>query len=130
MRKVLVIIFCLSLLVTGATSFVDNNHDTSKNKKSISTLLAKEVKVEGYYRKDGTYVRPHIKHYTGTTTKRSSSARYKFMKQTGYSKGRPGYIVDHIIPLACGGSDDPSNMQWQTKAEAKAKDKWERKECK
>ncbi len=37
-----------------------------------------------------------------------------------------GYIVDHICPLACCGADAPSNMQWQTTAESKAKDKWER----
>lgn len=41
----------------------------------------------------------------------------------------PGYVIDHIYPLACGGLDDPSNMQWQTKGDAKAKDKWERKNC-
>jgi hypothetical protein len=41
----------------------------------------------------------------------------------------PGYVIDHIIPLACGGLDDPSNLQWQTREDAKAKDKWERKEC-
>jgi len=27
------------------------------------------------------------------------------------------------------GADDPSNMQWQTVADAKAKDKWERKQA-
>jgi hypothetical protein len=37
----------------------------------------------------------------------------------------PGYVVDHKTPLACGGLDDFRNMQWQTTAEAKAKDKWE-----
>ena len=42
----------------------------------------------------------------------------------------PGYVIDHIKPLTCDGADDPSNMQWQTKAESKAKDKWERKGCK
>ena len=26
----------------------------------------------------------------------------------------PNYIIDHIKPLACGGLDDASNMQWQT----------------
>jgi hypothetical protein len=33
--------------------------------------------------------------------------------------------VDHIKPLKRGGSDTPENMQWQTKAEAKAKDRTE-----
>jgi len=42
----------------------------------------------------------------------------------------PGYVVDHITPLACGGADEPGNMQWQTIEEGKAKDKWERKGCK
>lgn len=28
-----------------------------------------------------------------------------------------------------GGADDPGNMQWQTKEDAKAKDKWVRKGC-
>jgi len=36
-------------------------------------------------------------------------------------------VVDHVIPLAKSGKDLPSNMQWQTVAEARAKDKVERK---
>jgi hypothetical protein len=49
---------------------------------------------------------------------------------TGRTKGScPNYIIDHIDPLACGGEDAPINMQWQTKEEAKIKDKWERKNC-
>ena len=43
--------------------------------------------------------------------------------------GCKGYIIDHIDPLACGGEDKAYNMQWQTKDEAKLKDKWERKNC-
>ena len=60
---------------------------------------------------------------------RSEAARHAFARQTGYPHGRPGYVIDHIKPLACGGADDPSNMQWQTVAEAKAKDKTERVGC-
>jgi hypothetical protein len=57
---------------------------------------------------------------------RSAAARKTFMMQTGYPKGRPGYIVDHALPLECGGADVPSNMQWQTVQEAKIKDRTER----
>jgi hypothetical protein len=66
---------------------------------------------------------------------RSSAAKAAFevanpCPSTGAHSGPcPGYIVDHIKALACGGADDPSNMQWQTVADAAAKDKWERKGC-
>ena len=60
---------------------------------------------------------------------RSAAARHVFARQTGDPNGRPGYVIDHIIPLACGGADKPSNMQWQTIAAGKAKDKVERVGC-
>jgi len=50
---------------------------------------------------------------------RSEVAKRDFMKQSGYPQGRPGYVVDHIVPLAKGGKDAPSNMQWQAIAEAR-----------
>jgi len=68
-------------------------------------------------------------------TKRSPGAIADFKKEqpcpaNGATKGPcKGYVIDHIKALACGGADRPSNMQWQTVEEAKAKDKWERKEC-
>ena len=57
--------------------------------------------------------------------KRSQAAKAAFMRMTGYPHGRPGYVVDHIVALKHGGADAPTNMQWQTVEEAKAKDKWE-----
>lgn len=62
---------------------------------------------------------------------RSAKAKDEFKKShpcpsTGKTSGAcPGYVIDHISPLKRGGADSPSNMQWQTKADAKAKDKWE-----
>jgi hypothetical protein len=66
---------------------------------------------------------------------RSASVKREFQlahpcPATGRTRGAcPGYTKDHIVPLACGGPDAPANMQWQTKADAKAKDKWETKGC-
>lgn len=66
---------------------------------------------------------------------RSSGVRAAFVKAnpcpaTGNPRGAcPGYVVDHIIPLCAGGADHPSNMQWQTAAEAKIKDREERAQC-
>jgi len=61
--------------------------------------------------------------------KRSETAKEQFLRQTGHPHGWPGHVVDHRTPLACGGADAPSNMQWQTTEEAKAKDRVERKGC-
>jgi hypothetical protein len=41
----------------------------------------------------------------------------------------PGYIVDHVVPLCACGEDKPTNMQWQTLAASKAKDKLEDAQC-
>ena len=63
--------------------------------------------------------------------KRSSSARSDFKRShpcpsPGRSSGAcPGYVIDHIQALKHGGSDTPDNMQWQSKEEAKAKDRVE-----
>jgi hypothetical protein len=51
----------------------------------------------------------------------------EFKKETGYPQGRPGYQIDHINPLACGGADHPSNLQWLSKEDKQAKDRVERK---
>jgi hypothetical protein len=40
-------------------------------------------------------------------------------------KNCPGYVLDHVIPLECGGLDSPDNLQFQTVADAKAKDRTE-----
>jgi hypothetical protein len=41
----------------------------------------------------------------------------------------PGWVKDHIDPLCNGGPNAVSNMQWQTIADARAKNRWERAIC-
>lgn len=38
-----------------------------------------------------------------------------------------GWIMDHVIPLACGGGDVVINLQWLPTALWREKSKWERK---
>ena len=63
----------------------------------------------------------------------SANAEFKRLHPCPATEARTGraaaYVIDHVIPLACGGPDAPSNMQWQTVLEAKAKDRWELKGC-
>jgi hypothetical protein len=50
-------------------------------------------------------------------TYRSLEVKHEFQRQypcpsTGSPTGRcPGYIKDHVVPLACGGPDAASNLQ-------------------
>ena len=47
---------------------------------------------------------------------------------TGFTYGAcPNWYKDHVLPLACGGQDAVSNMQWLNAAAWKTKSLWERK---
>lgn len=66
---------------------------------------------------------------------RSSAAIAEFKRQqpcpiTEKRRGPcPGYQIDHVTPLKCGGPDSPSNMQWLTVEDHKAKTKREARLC-
>jgi len=62
----------------------------------------------GHHRaSSGVHSSSHSRH---GRIKRSAEAKKDFMRQSGYPHVRKGYVVDHIVPLACGGADAPSNM--------------------
>lgn len=71
------------------------------------------------------------------TIKRSTAVRAAFQRlypcpSTGLTSGScPGWAINHTIPLACGGCDSVSNMDWmplQIKvcSEPWCRDRWER----
>ena len=60
---------------------------------------------------------------------RSSPVRRQFLRQAGFPHGRPGYVVDHIVPLCLGGPDALTNLQWQRVTDARRKDRQERAAC-
>jgi hypothetical protein len=72
---------------------------------------------------------------TSASEHRSRAVAREFQREhpcpsTGLTTGAcPGYWRDHVVPLVCGGPDAVSNMQWQTVADARAKDVWERRGC-
>jgi hypothetical protein len=73
-----------------------------------------------------TCQRDHYGHIQRHSSAKAAFKRTHPCPANGYRKGKcPGYVIDHIKALKRGGLDDPSNMQWQTITEAKAKDKWE-----
>jgi hypothetical protein len=84
------------------------------------------------------YAPADVPRYEDGTIKRSSWVREKFRTQhpcpaTGVTTGScPGWAVDHIVPLVCGGCDAVSNMQWlpntiKSCAGTECKDRWEQR---
>lgn len=114
---------------TGGYHYHGGGHSSSSNSYSKPSTTYRSDYSNPSVTTKPSYSKPTVTRDKNGRIKRSSKVKYKYMKMTGYPKGRPGYVVDHITPLACGGSDDPSNMQWQTTREAKEKDKWERQGC-
>jgi hypothetical protein len=108
-----------------------SSHSSSGSHSSHSTSSKSKSKSGS---KSGTARTTHHKSSSATRDShgriaRSEAAKHEFEVQTGYPHGRSGYVIDHIKPLACGGADAPSNMQWQTVQAAKLKDKTERTGC-
>jgi hypothetical protein len=143
-RRSLVALVCCLVLVpapSGATTSrsTGSSHGASTHRNSKTTKASTAKKAAPSAKpKSQTASKEASKEKAPATVARDShgrilrseEAKRSFEASTGYPHGRRGYVVDHIVPLACGGADDTSNMQWQTIADGKAKDKWERAGCK
>jgi hypothetical protein len=61
--------------------------------------------------------------------RRSRPLLETFKQATGYPHGRPGHLIDHVIPLCAGGADALTNLQWQERRASYRKDVYERQLC-
>jgi hypothetical protein len=121
----------------------DGTHVAAYDRRPPGTAGAAGVTTTGAtgsightYRRDylaeGITPHPSVQYNKHGKIKRSHAAKSAFVREhpcpsTGKTTGRcPGYVVDHVQALECGGPDNSSNMQWQTTADAKAKDRTER----
>lgn len=125
---------------SSQTSSSKSSHSSSKRssygRSSHSHASASHKSKSSVYSSPGTHSGGRqkatgVKRDTHGRIERSTKAKDSFRKDhpcpsTGKTTGAcPGYVIDHIKPLKEGGADSPSNMQWQTVQDAKAKDKWE-----
>lgn len=103
----------------------NSTHATSKWWHELSHAAS------GWWHRSSGFIAHKIKRDSNGRIERSTGAKHAFKRlercpSTGQPRGPcPSYVIDHIIPLDCGGADAPSNMQWQTIKAAKAKDEIE-----
>ena len=131
MKKMVIILLSFYCSVSYA-----QNTPCSRGKGGIdhcngSSFICKDGSESASTKDCAIYFTETIVYHPGVPTtlvKRNPSMVRKFKKvnvcPSTHRKGGkcPGYVVDHIKALACGGLDDPSNMQFQTIADGKAKD--------
>jgi hypothetical protein len=92
----------------SASSHITNGHSSSHSKAATGVTRDSHGKIARSQRAKDDFKKSHPCPSTGKTSGACS-----------------GYIIDHVQALKRGGADSPSNMQWQTTAAAKSKDKWE-----
>lgn len=117
----------------SSTSGHSGGHPSHANGKSVGSAPseAQSAGKAGVSTAHGSNAAEGVQRDAAGRIGRSPAAKTAFKKghlcpATGRSSGAcPGYVVDHVTPLKGGGADKPENMQWQTTAAAKAKDKAE-----
>lgn len=128
MQRVIYGVVGVMLLSTLLGSAADRTYGSRSVARSRGTVT-KECSVGGHTRAVSS--KNAVSPTEARPIKRNSAARGEFQKQhpcpaTGMTTGAcTGYVVDHVVPLKRGGADKATNMQWQTTADAKAKDRIE-----
>jgi hypothetical protein len=63
----------------------------------------------------------------GGTIIRSQTVLRAFQREHPKPQDGRKWIMDHVVPLACGGCDAVQNLQWLPEEQWRAKSLWERK---
>ena len=143
--RIRALLFALLILITPAFatrsssshSYSTRSHSShSYSVRSSGSHRTRSSTGRSHHRSDGTRSARTsaygVQRDSHGRIKRSATAKNEFKRQhqcpsTGRSSGAcPGYVIDHVRALECGGPDTSSNMQWQTVADGNAKDKTER----
>jgi len=66
---------------------------------AVGDADAKTVRVEGYYRKDGTYVKPHTRNYGGSSNSYTTTPSYYIPNNSNQSYPTPIYSTEGIVNL-------------------------------
>jgi hypothetical protein len=123
------VILCASAFLAVSPVQAKNSsvHSSTKTHTAHAASKASSPKLSSHTSK----AVPGVRRDANGKIHRSAAARDQFKHShpcpsTGKTSGAcPGYVIDHVQALKHGGVDAPSNMQWQTTAAAKAKDKSE-----
>jgi hypothetical protein len=138
MHRIFTAVFFLCSLLFATSAFPQSHHSgthssrSHSSKKSSSHRTAASHTYKKNYLAQGYSAHSSVQRDKRGRIKRSSAAKAAFERtspcpSTGKTSGScKGYVIDHVKPLECGGADAPANMQWQTVADGKAKDKTER----
>jgi hypothetical protein len=138
MHRIALVILLLVALVPFSDARARSRSSTGSRTRPTRTTASRSTHMTRSHSVKTPRFAPHSSARCASCTRnsrgrisRSSTAKHDFQKShpcpsTGRTTGAcPGYVIDHVVPLKRVGADALGNMQWQTRAAAKAKDKIE-----
>jgi hypothetical protein len=87
----------LAAILIFLAAAASGSHPRSSSGRSYSSHRSHTYRTPSHHTRRYAYGVPRDSH---GRIKRSEAAKRKFERETGYPHGRPGYVVDHIIPSA------------------------------